>query len=99
MSDPLSKIREVAPEIINLYMQAEKFVSTDGALPAKIKKLIAMAIDANKGSVGGVTALALDAMKHGATRDEVIEALRVAYYMGGSGALYTSAYAMQNVLK
>jgi len=42
-------------------------------------------------------ALAQEAIELGATKEEIIEALRVAYYIGGAGALCTSAYALQTI--
>jgi alkylhydroperoxidase/carboxymuconolactone decarboxylase family protein YurZ len=38
-------------------------------------------------------------MKLGATKDEIVEALRVAYYVGGNRALFTSAQVLQNLFK
>jgi len=50
-----------------------------------------MALDASEGTVEGVRSLAEQAMKAGATREEIVETLRVAQYICGVGSVYTAA--------
>ncbi len=56
-----------------------------------------MALDADHGATDGVKALARGAIQAGATKEEVIEALRVAYWLGGAGTLYTTAPALKEL--
>jgi alkylhydroperoxidase/carboxymuconolactone decarboxylase family protein YurZ len=72
-------------------------VYSDGALPRKFKLLIALAFDASHGAVGGVKGLALRAMEAGATKEEITEALRVAYLLGGVGSVYIASQALKEV--
>ena len=96
--DPLKVFEELDPELLKLVRQTSELALADGALPRKVKLLIAMALDAAHGAVGGVRALAQMAMEAGATRQEVAEALRVANYVSGAGAVYTAAHALADVL-
>jgi alkylhydroperoxidase/carboxymuconolactone decarboxylase family protein YurZ len=75
----------------------QKLALADGALPRKIKLLIAMVLDAVAGASDGVHSLAKEAIKAGATREEIAEALRVAQYICGVGCVYTAARALKEV--
>ena len=61
----------------------EDAVYVDGALPRKVKLMIAIAIDAAYGAANGVKSLAQSATKAGATKEEITEALRVAIHLDG----------------
>ncbi|MBI4283716.1 MAG: carboxymuconolactone decarboxylase family protein, partial [Chloroflexi bacterium] len=69
----------------------------DGAMPRKYKYLIAMALDAAAGATGGVRSLAEQAMRLGATKEEVSEALRVVYYINGVGSVHSAAPAFKEL--
>jgi alkylhydroperoxidase/carboxymuconolactone decarboxylase family protein YurZ len=66
-------------------------------LPRKFKLLIAMALDAAHGTVTGVKSLTEQALKAGATREEVMETLRVVHYISGAGGVYTAAHAFKEI--
>ncbi len=76
---------------------SEEFVYADGALPRKMKLLIAMAYDAAHGVTNGVRSLASQVMKAGATKEEIAEALRVAYLLGGIGSVYIGSQGLKDV--
>ena len=84
--DPLKVFEELDPELLKLVRHTSELALAEGALPKKVKLLIAMALDAAHGAVGGVRALARMAMEAGATKQEVAEALRVPQYVSGEGA-------------
>lgn len=69
----------------------------DAALAKKEKLLIAAALDASHGAVEGVRALAAQALEAGASRRELMEALRVAYFISGAGSMYTASRALEGV--
>lgn len=56
-----------------------------------------MALDASHGTVEGVRSLAEQAMKAGATKEEITEAIRVAQYISGVGCVYTAARAFKEL--
>jgi len=95
--DPLKIFEKVDPEIRNQVENMRTFAFKDGALPSKIKILIAMALDASHGAVQGVKALAKLAMRAGATKDEIAETLRVALYVSGAGSAYTAAAGLKEL--
>ena len=96
---PLKVYEELDPKLLNLVNNTRDLALADGALPRKVKLLIAMVLDAARGASEGVQALAGEAIKAGATREEISEALRVAQYICGVGCVYTAARALKEVLK
>lgn len=99
MSDhPLSTMRKLDPEFMRHLEDTDALVYADGALPRKFKLLMAMAFDAANGAPGGVRALAEQAMKAGATKEEIAEALRVAFHLAGVGSLYAASFGLKDLL-
>jgi len=98
-ANPLDVYSEFDPKVIESYNRLQDLVFSEGVLPQKFKVLIAMAIDVEYGALQGATALSRRALKLGATKDEIIETLRVSYYVGGNRALFTSAQVLQNLFK
>jgi alkylhydroperoxidase/carboxymuconolactone decarboxylase family protein YurZ len=94
---PLKIIETLDPELHKLVQNTAEFALEDGALPQKFKFLIAMALDATHGAVRGVKFLARAAMQSGATKEEVMETLRVAQYVSGAGSIYTAAQALREL--
>jgi alkylhydroperoxidase/carboxymuconolactone decarboxylase family protein YurZ len=78
--------------------ETDALVYADGALPRKVKLLMAMAFDAAEGAAGGVRALAEQAMKAGATKEEIAETLRVAFHLSGVGSLYAASFGLKDIL-
>ena len=95
---PLKILEKLDPQLLKLVENTNRFALAEGALPKKFKLLIAMALDASLGAVEGVKALARSAMKAGATREEILEAVRVANYISGVGSVYTAAQALKELL-
>ena len=96
--NPLAAIETLDPELHKLVESSRDFSLSDGALPRKVKYLIAMALDASHGAEGGVTSLARAAMNAGATKEEVAEALRVTYFVCGVGSVYTAGRGLSGLL-
>lgn len=94
---PLKIFEEIDPELLKLVQNTNAFALADGALSKKFKFLIAMALDASHGAVEGVRSLAGQAMKAGATKGEIAEAIRVAQYISGVGCVYTAARAFKDL--
>ena len=94
---PLKILEKVDPELLKLVNDTRAFALTDGALPRKFKLLIAMALDAAYGTVEGVKSLTQQALQAGATKEEVMEALRVTQFIHGAGSVYTAAHAFKEI--
>jgi alkylhydroperoxidase/carboxymuconolactone decarboxylase family protein YurZ len=93
--DPLEMLGGIDPDMLKRVREQSEFVYADGALPRKVKLLIAMAFDAAHGAENGVRSLSLQAKKAGATNQEIAEALRVACHLSGIGALYTASAGLK----
>ncbi len=97
--NPLSTAMKTDPKIVELMRTTDEWVFADGALSKKVKLLMAMAFDAAHGAVGGVRGLAKRAMDEGATKDEIAEALRVAYVMNGVGSIYIGSQGLKDLVE
>jgi alkylhydroperoxidase/carboxymuconolactone decarboxylase family protein YurZ len=95
--NPLSIVEKLDLELLRNVEATQTLALTDGALSRKVKLLMAMALDASHGTVEGVKALTLQAMKAGATKAEIMETLRVAQYISGVGCVYTAARAYKDL--
>jgi len=95
---PLTALGKIDPKMADRLREMNEFIYGPGALSRKFKLLLAMAFDAAHGADLGVRALAQQAMKEGATTDEIAEALRVAYHLSGVGALYTASNGLRDVV-
>jgi len=94
---PLKVFETLDPELLKVVQTTREFALAEGALPRKFKLLIAMALDASLGSVNGVNSLAQQAMKAGATKEELAEALRVAQFISGASSVYTASRALNEL--
>ncbi|MCE5257276.1 MAG: carboxymuconolactone decarboxylase family protein [Spirochaetaceae bacterium] len=95
--NPLNTMLQLDPVMMETIESTNDLVYADGALPAKIKLLMAMAFDAAKGTAPGVRNLAQAAMKAGATKEEVAESIRVAYQLNGIGTVYTASEGLKGL--
>jgi AhpD family alkylhydroperoxidase len=84
--NPARELREQIPDVISAYAAMQRAVISDGALPARIKELIALAIAVTRECDGCIAAHALGAARRDATEEEVAEALGVAILMNGGPA-------------
>ncbi len=95
---PLKMFKELDPQLFRLVESNHELVFEEGALSKKTKLLMALAVDAAVKAPGGVRALTLQALKSGASKEEIAETLRVAHYIGGIGSVYTAVEALRDVL-
>jgi len=74
------------PGPMTAYSAFRQEVYRDGALSLKVKRLIALAAGLQAGCTRCTIGQTKDAVKAGATREEVLEAVSVAIVMGGTAA-------------
>jgi AhpD family alkylhydroperoxidase len=88
-------LREAIPAVYAGYAQLHNAAMGDGALPARTKELIALAIAVTRECDGCVVSHARGAARRGATAEEVAETMGVAILMnGGPGTVWgPRAYA------
>lgn len=96
--NPLHVIKEKDSDLFDQVQRTQKLALDDHVISKKYKLLMALAIDASHGAVDGVKSLALQAQKHGATKEEIMEAVRVAYFISGVSSVYTAARALDEIL-
>ena len=84
--DLARKRRELAPNIQAAFHAFSELVFTDGALPAKTKQLIAVAAAHITQCPYCIKSHTKAAIKHGATQQEIMEAIWVAAEMRAGGA-------------
>lgn len=94
ISAGLAPLRASTPEVMKAFADLGRSATADGALDAKTKELITLALSvaARCDPCIGFHAKAL--VKLGATRQEVAETLGVATYMGGGPSLMYAANAV-----
>ncbi len=97
--NPLEAYKGFDPEIIKSHESLQGLTFSEGELSQKVKMLIAMAIDAENGATQGAIVLGQRALNLGATKQEIIEALRIAYLIGGTKALFTNTTVLQTLFK
>lgn len=89
LREPARALRQAIPEVYDGYRQLHAAAYAPGALDGKVKQLIALAIAVTRECDGCIAAHARDAVRAGATAEEVAEALGVAIAMnGGPGTVY-----------
>jgi alkylhydroperoxidase/carboxymuconolactone decarboxylase family protein YurZ len=96
--NPLQTIMDQDPELFTLLENTRELAFAEGGIPLKYKLLIAVALDAANGSADGVKFLAMQAMQAGATKEEVMQAIRITQYIFGAGSVYTASEALKDVL-
>ena len=85
--NPLARnLRKAIPDAYAAFAGLHKASLGDGALPAKTKELIALAIAVVERCDGCIASHARGAVRAGATREEAAEAIGVTFLMAGGPA-------------
>jgi len=92
--DLAEKRRALAPEAEKAFQAFSQQVFADGALPAKTKQLIAVAVAHVTQCPYCIKGHTKAALRHGATHEELMEAIWVAAEMRAGGAYAHSALAI-----
>jgi len=80
------KLAETDPDMHEMILKLDQYIWDDGALSRKTKKLIAIAIATSMRDQHAIKAQMIGAKNLGVTKEEVEEALRVAYLLAGMPA-------------
>jgi alkylhydroperoxidase/carboxymuconolactone decarboxylase family protein YurZ len=94
---PLKVFERIDPEMLRHVEASRAFAFEGNALQKKFKYLLIMALDAAHGAPQGVAANARAAIEAGATKEEIAEALRITHFVSGTGSVYVSAHALENM--
>jgi len=90
----LAEFRRAQPAVTQGFSQLAQAALAPGAIDAKNKELIALAIGVSQRCSGCIGFHMKALQRLGATRQEVEEALGICVYMGGGPALMYAAEAM-----
>ncbi len=93
-SEIAEKRQTLAPDIENAFQAFSRQVFTDGALPAKTKQLIAVAVAHVTQCPYCIRGHTKVALRHGATQKEIMEAIWVAVEMRAGGAYAHSTISL-----
>lgn len=91
--------KRLAPEIHDAFQTFSRKVFANGALTTKTKQLIAVAVAHVTQCPYCIRGHTKAAMRHGATREELMEAIWVAAEMRAGGAYTHSALALDEMEK
>jgi AhpD family alkylhydroperoxidase len=90
----LEQRKQLAPETYEAFQAFSKQVFADGALPAKLKQLIAVAVAHTTQCPYCIRGHTRAAVREGATPEEIMEAIWVAAEMRAGGAYAHSVLAL-----
>lgn len=99
LAKPTRELRQHIPGVFDAYAAFGKAVFIDGALDAKTKELIALAISVSKQCDGCMASHGRGAARQGATAEEVAEALGVAIMMNGGPGVVQAPRAYEAFLE
>jgi AhpD family alkylhydroperoxidase len=91
--------KRLAPKPAEAFAAFSRSVFTDGALPVKTKQLIAVAVAHVTQCPYCIRGHTSAALRHGATAEEVMEAIWVAAEMRAGGAFAHSALALDTIAR
>jgi AhpD family alkylhydroperoxidase len=91
LAEAIGEIGKTSPDIVRGYAQLSHAGEKTAHLDAKTRELIALAVAVTRQCDGCITVHTDAAVKHGASREEVMEALGVAIAVNAGAALVYSA--------
>ncbi len=95
ISTQLAKMRKEMPEVMAGFSSLSQAASKEGVLDKKTKELIAMALAVANHCPGCIGFHSQALLKYKASREELLETLGMAIYMGGGPSLMYAAEALE----
>lgn len=90
----LRDLKKLSPDMMKAYSELHKSVLKPGVLSSKTKELIALGISIQIRCDACIGFHVKDALKAGATQEEIIETIDVAVLMGGGPSLMYATEAL-----
>lgn len=91
----LAKLRKEMPEVMSGFSALSQAATKDGALDKKTKELIAMALAVANHCQGCIGFHSQALVRLQTSREELLETLAMAIYMGGGPSLMYAAEALE----
>lgn len=95
LSGLMAATRRGIPEVGKAFHELSKAATAEGALDPKTKELIAVSISITARCDDCVAFHVGAAVRHGASREEMLETIGMAIYMGGGPSLVYGAQALE----
>ncbi|MDF1645993.1 MAG: carboxymuconolactone decarboxylase family protein [Legionellaceae bacterium] len=95
LNTELAKLHREIPDVMKAFGSLSQASTKDGALDKKAKELIAMALAVANHCQGCIGFHAQTLVKLNTTREEFLETLSMAIYMGGGPSLMYAAEALE----
>tara|TARA_Y100000588_G_C14194552_1_gene899598 strand:+ start:950 stop:1291 length:342 start_codon:yes stop_codon:yes gene_type:complete len=95
ISTQLGRLNKEIPDVMSGFGALSKAATKDGVMDKKTKELIAMALAVSNHCPGCIGFHAQTLVKLNATKEELVETLSMAIYMGGGPSLMYAAEALQ----
>ena len=86
----LDKFRQAVPDFVVSEKSVNDKAYADGALGAKVKRLIALGIALRAGCINCILAQTMNALEAGATKEEILETCVVEVAMSGTTGIAES---------
>lgn len=95
MNMRFAALAKAAPQTMGAFRSLMTEASKGGALPSSVKELIAVAIAVHQGCGDCILFHVSNAKSHGATREQLVDALGVAIEMGGGPSSVYAGKALE----
>lgn len=95
MNQRFGALAKAAPQVMTAFRSLMGEASKSGAVPAKMKELVALAIAVHQGCADCIVFHAANARSHGATRAELADILGVCIEMGGGPSAVYAGKALE----
>lgn len=95
ISTQVAKLRKEMPDVMNGFSALAQAATKDGVLDKKTKELVAIALAVANHCPGCIGFHAQTLVKLGTTREELLETLGMAIYMGGGPSLMYAAEVLE----
>ena len=95
LAGPAKALRAEIPEVMGAFARLSRSAMAEGELTTATKELIALAISVAIRCDGCVAFHSQAAVKQGATREEIMEVMGMALYMGAGPSLMYAAQAVE----
>lgn len=97
LEERITDLGRVLPGPMSGFARLHKKAVEEGALSAKVKEMMALAISIVVGCEGCIAYHVHDAVQAGATRQELLETIGVALMMGGGPGSIYAAHALDAI--
>ncbi len=93
----LHTVGELDPEFLHAYHKCDKKMLSDGALPAKVKALMGLAVVASQRCEVCTVSQMRNALHQGATKEEIMETMEVIFLTSGAPGVAVCRNALKLV--